>query len=93
MSTPDTSPPAPSVATRWAVELKVKAATIAATAAGVGVEILNEVVADHSLLGPVPSWAQGIVLVVIPPAITFLAGWQAKHTPRTEVTQVAPPTA
>lgn len=94
MSTPVTPAPAPSVGHRWVVELKVIAATLAATAAGVGVEILNEVQADHSLLGPVPAWAQGLILVLVPPAATFLAGWKAKHTPRPDLTPaVVPPTA
>jgi len=68
---------------RWMVEAKVVAATAISTGVGIGVAILNDVEADHSLLGGMPAWAQALVLVVVPPVATFLAGYQAKHTPRT----------
>ena len=68
---------------RWAIEAKVIAATAMSTGVGVGVAVLNDVEADHSLLGGMPAWAQALVLVVVPPVATFLAGYQAKHTPRT----------
>lgn len=67
---------------RWAIEAKVVAATATTAAAGIGVAVLNDVEADHSLLGGTPSWLQALILVVVPPLATFLAGYQAKHTAR-----------
>jgi len=69
-------------AKRWAVEAKVIAATCMSTGVGVAVAVLNDVEADHQMLGGLPAWAQALVLVVVPPVATFLAGYQAKHTPR-----------
>jgi len=66
------------------VEAKVKAATSASFAAGLAVALLNAVVADNSLLGPLPAWVQAPLLALIPTALTFLAGYQARHTPRTD---------
>jgi hypothetical protein len=71
-----------STAKRWAVEAKVIASTAASAAAGIGVAVLNDVEADHQLLGGTPAWAQALVLVLVPPLAAFLAGYQARHTPR-----------
>lgn len=71
-----------STVTRWAVEAKVIASTAASSAAGIGVAVLNDVESDHSLMGGTPAWLQALILVVVPPVVTFLAGYQAKHTPR-----------
>lgn len=65
------------------IEAKVKASALAATAVGVVVALLNDVENDHSLLGPVPAPLQSVILVLLPPLVSFLAGWAAKHTPRT----------
>lgn len=64
------------------VEAKVKAATVATFLAGLAIAVLNAVVADNSLLGPLPSWAQAPVLALVPSALAFLAGYQARHTLR-----------
>lgn len=64
------------------VEAKVKAATGASLAAGVAIAVLNSVVADQSLLGPLPEWLQAAVLALAPAALTFLSGWRTRHTPR-----------
>lgn len=74
-----TTSPAP----KAPVEAKVTAATIAAVAVGVVITVLNAAVADDQLLGALPPWLQGILTVVVPPLVTFLAGWKARHTPRT----------
>lgn len=63
-------------------EAKVKAATAASLVVGLAVVQLNAVVADSSLLQPLPAWAQAVVLAVAPAAVTFLSGWQTRHTPR-----------
>ncbi|MFF2651460.1 holin [Streptomyces sp. NPDC058045] len=67
------------------VEKKVKAATGASFAVGILIAVLNGAVADESLLGPLPAWLQAIVLGGGPGLLTFLGGWQAKHTPRLPV--------
>ncbi|WP_255951537.1 holin [Streptomyces odontomachi] len=64
------------------IETKVKAATAASAAVGVVVAVLNAVTADGSLLGPLPTWLQSVILAVAPAVLTFLSGWQAKHTVR-----------
>lgn len=65
------------------VEKKVKAATTATFLVSLVVAVLNGVAADNSLLGPLPSWLQPIIIAVAPTTVTFLTAWQAQHTPRT----------
>lgn len=67
------------------VETKVKSATTVTFLASLVIAVLNAVVADDSLLGPLPSWLQAPVIAVAPALLTFLAGWQAKHSPRITV--------
>lgn len=62
------------------VEAKVKAATTAATISAFVLSLLGQVV-FHG--GAAPDWAQTIVETVVTGALTFAAGWLAKHTPRT----------
>jgi len=69
-------------AKRWAIEAKVAASTAASAAFGIGAAVLNNVQADHTLLGPAPAWAQALILTLTPPLAAFLAGYQTKHTPR-----------
>ncbi|WP_333771552.1 holin [Streptomyces sp. IBSBF 2435] len=76
---------ASTTAKRWLIEAKVAASTGAAAAFGIGAAVLNDVAADHTLLGGTPAWAQALVLVVAPPLATFLAGYSAKHTPRPDL--------
>jgi len=64
------------------VEAKVKASTTATFLAGLVIAVLNAVVADNSLLGPLPVWLQAPLLTLVPTALTWLAGYQARHTPR-----------
>ena len=64
------------------VEKKVTAATLAATAVGVAVAVLNAVVGDSDLLGSLPPAWQSVAVVLVPPLVTFAAAWQARHTPR-----------
>ncbi|MFJ9029801.1 holin [Streptomyces sp. NPDC102274] len=65
------------------VETKVKAASAASFLVGIVIALLNAIAADSSLLGPLPAWAQAVILPLIPTALTFLAGYQAKPAPRT----------
>ena len=63
------------------VEAKVWAATLATTAASVAVAVLNAVQDNPALLGVFPVWAQSLILVIVPPLLTFLAGY-AKRSNR-----------
>lgn len=65
------------------VEAKVKAATSATFVVSLILAVLNDIEANSSLLHPLPSWLQVIVLALVPAAITFLSGWSAAHTSRT----------
>ncbi|MEU6661272.1 holin [Streptomyces sp. NPDC046821] len=67
------------------VEKKVQAATSVSFVVGILIAVLNDVVADESLLGPLPAWLQSLVLATGPGLLTFAGGWQAKHTPRLPV--------
>jgi hypothetical protein len=64
------------------VETKVKAATSATFLISLLAAVLNAVAANDQLLGPLPAWLQPFLIALVPPALTFLSGWQAKHTPR-----------
>ncbi|MER8004996.1 holin [Streptomyces sp. NPDC094149] len=64
------------------VEQKVKAATSATFVVSLLIAVLNAVVADDSLLQPLPAWLQALLIPLVPAAITFLSGWKASHTPR-----------
>ncbi|WP_385618495.1 holin [Streptomyces sp. P8-A8] len=67
------------------IEAKVKASTAGAFLAGLAVAVLNAVTADSGLLGPLPSWLQAPLLAFVPAALTWLAGYQARHTIRDHV--------
>ncbi|MEU0809506.1 holin [Streptomyces sp. NPDC005970] len=63
-------------------EAKVKAATTGTLLVSLVLAVLNTVAADESLLDPLPVWLQAVVIALVPPAVAFFAGWQARHTPR-----------
>lgn len=64
------------------IEAKVRAATAGSFVVSLLIMVLNAVVANNSLLKPLPAWLQAIVIALAPTAVTFLAGFQAPHTPR-----------
>lgn len=66
----------------WLAEAKVLAMTAMVAAVAVVVEWLNAASTNSSLLGPLPGWVQGVIVVAAPTVATYLAGWAAKHTPR-----------
>ncbi|MFD7185481.1 holin [Streptomyces sp. NPDC059904] len=66
------------------IENKVKSATAATFVVSLLIAVLNQVVADNSLLGPLPSWLQPVIIAVAPAGITFLSGWYAAHSPRVD---------
>ncbi|WP_030670739.1 hypothetical protein [Streptomyces rimosus] len=64
------------------VEAKVKAATTSTFVASLILAVLNAVSADSTLLDPLPGWLQAVIVALVPTAVTYLAAWQARHTPR-----------
>lgn len=58
------------------VERKVTAASVSAAVAGVVLSVLSHYV----FKGEVPADVQTIIYTVVPPAMTFIAGWAARHT-------------
>ncbi|MEU8272544.1 hypothetical protein AB0B89_36005 [Sphaerisporangium sp. NPDC049002] len=67
------------------IESKVKAATAAATVSGFLVWLLGVYVFG----GNVPLPVQALISLVVPAALTYIAGWQAPHTARTDPTALA----
>ncbi|OMI38233.1 holin [Streptomyces sparsogenes] len=63
-------------------EAKVKAATAGTFLVSLVLAVLNDLNGDAELLAPLPGWLQAVVIALVPTAITFLSGWQARHTPR-----------
>lgn len=66
----------------YPVEAKVTAATLAAFAASLVLALCNAVIADSSILGPLPGWAQFLILTLAPTVAIYAAGYSAPHTPR-----------
>lgn len=60
------------------VELKVKTSTAAAAVSGLALYALGRYVFKGSVPDVVASW----IYVLVPAAVTFTAGWAARHTPR-----------
>lgn len=70
------------------VEGKVKAASTTAAVVGIATTELGLYVFH----GAVPDWATGAIGGIVTGALTFVAGWLAKHTPRiTPSAPAAPP--
>lgn len=68
-----------------ATELKVIAATAASAAVGVVIALLDVIVADPGLLGPVHPALEFVIVAAVPPLVTFLSGYAAPHTHRTDL--------
>lgn len=65
------------------VEKKVSAASAASYLAFTGLLGVLAAVQDNvRLIGWLPDSVTPFVLALLPAAITFVAGWKAKHTPR-----------
>lgn len=67
--------------TEHVVESKVVASSVWAALAAGAIAVLNAAVADSALLGALPPWMQAVVLVAVPPLVTFLGGY-AKRSNR-----------
>lgn len=67
------------------IETKVIASSLLALAAAATVAVLNAAVADSALLGALPAWAQFIIVTIVPPIATAVAGYWTPHTPRPRI--------
>ncbi|MEU9789119.1 holin [Streptomyces sparsogenes] len=63
-------------------EAKVKASTVGTFLVSLVLAVLNDLNGDAELLAPLPGWLQALVIALVPTGVTFLSGWQARHTPR-----------
>ncbi|MCP9211520.1 holin [Streptomyces cucumeris] len=59
----------------------MKATTTSTLLVSLVLAVLNDIHGDASLLAPLPGWLQ-VIIALVPPAIAFGTGWQARHTPR-----------
>lgn len=65
------------------IETKVKAATLAAYLGSTALlAVLTAVQDQPELVSWLPAWLAPFLLAVIPAAVTAVAGYQARHTPR-----------
>jgi hypothetical protein len=59
--------------------------TVIATLVGIAVAALNGLQAHSDLLGALPATYQTLILALVPPLVTLLAGYSAPHTERTDI--------
>lgn len=65
------------------IETKVKSASIAAYLGSTGLLAVLTAIQDNAgLLAGLPDPVEPFLLALVPTAITAVAGWAAKHTPR-----------
>jgi hypothetical protein len=66
----------------WLAEAKVIAMTGATAALAAVALVLGGLPDNAELLGTVPPWLQGVVLVLAPSGVSYLTGWVTRHTHR-----------
>ncbi|GLP71031.1 hypothetical protein TUSST3_76510 [Streptomyces sp. TUS-ST3] len=67
------------------IEKKVKASSALAYLASLaGLAILGAVTHDPSLISGMPDALEPFVLALVPAAASWVAGWAAPHTPRSD---------
>ncbi|WP_432164855.1 holin [Streptomyces sp. bgisy031] len=67
------------------IEKKVKASTAVSYLASLaGLAILGAVTDDPSLISGMPDALEPFVLALVPAAASWIAGWAAPHTPRSD---------
>ncbi|MET7321531.1 holin [Streptomyces sp. NPDC005549] len=67
------------------IEKKVKASSVLAYLASLaGLAVLGGVSDDPSLISGMPDALEPFVLALIPAAGSWIAGWSAPHTPRSD---------
>ncbi|PAU49674.1 holin [Streptomyces albireticuli] len=70
------------------VETKVKAATAASFLVSLTIALLGQLSGDVRFITFLPVWSHPLVIAAISGTVTFLSGWQAKHSPRYSVETV-----
>lgn len=71
------------------VERKVITGSIVALLVGGAVAVLNGLNGSQ-LVSALPPWAQALVTVLVPPAVSFLAQYATPHTVRADITPATP---
>ncbi|MFJ4712730.1 holin [Streptomyces sp. NPDC088785] len=67
------------------IEKKVTAGSVLAYLASLaGLAVLGAVTDDPSLISGMPDAVEPFVLALIPAAASWIAGWAAPHTPRSD---------
>ncbi|UDM00093.1 holin [Streptomyces longhuiensis] len=67
------------------IEKKVKASTAVSYLASLaGLAILGGITDDPSLISGMPDALEPFVLALVPAAASWIAGWAAPHTPRSD---------
>lgn len=67
------------------IETKVKASTAATYLGSTALlEVLTTVQDQPIVLGALPGWVAPWLLALLPTAVTAVAGYRARHTPRTD---------
>lgn len=84
--TPNT-PNTPSPSAAGPVEKKVKHATVASYVGGVALMGVLNGIGDANLIAGFPDWLEVFIAPMLPTAVTFVAAWVAKHTPRPDLGQ------
>ncbi|WP_030569886.1 hypothetical protein [Streptomyces aureocirculatus] len=68
------------------IEKKVTASSVIAYLASLaGLAVLGAVTDDPSLISGMPDALEPFVLALVPAAASWIAGWAAPHTPRSDV--------
>lgn len=65
--------------------MKTEAKVTAATAASASIAFVLWLLSTYIFHADVPQAVQGIVAVVVPALVTFVAGWAARHTDRPDL--------
>jgi hypothetical protein len=68
------------------IEKKVKVSSVVTYLVSLaGLAILGAVTDDSSLISSMPDALEPFVLALVPAAASWIAGWAAPHTPRSDV--------
>lgn len=83
----DYTPNTPSPSAAGPVEKKVKYATVASYVGGLALMAILNGIGDANLIAGLPDVIEAFVAPMLPTALTFVAGWVARHTPRPDLAQ------
>jgi hypothetical protein len=69
---------------------KVKTATATASVVSLLLALVTWLRDDPTTLAPLPKWLQGLVVLILPPLVTFLGGYLQPAEPPTPTEPPAP---